>query len=304
MTVTIGIPTYNRKDLLRIMATSLYESDLSMNHNIRIYDDRSVEYGIDELREIFPTAVSIKRNEINLKADKNMYQMYSDFIKTGDDYFFNADSDILFNKDWLNKSMKLAAKTQGVLSLFNAASHKTYKEIDDNLVLKKDVGAAGTLFTKERMLELLRYFNSMDKVKGFDWQWCEYFTGNNVPIFCVKESLVQHIGYTGQNVRYFFDFGRNYKIQSIREGQIVNDIFEKTMDNILEIDTTRIKIEKEREKLENSFLYHLRRCLAIAIKLIIPEKLYQMMKRKIGSKKNGTYPNSNRTESSQPNKNT
>jgi GT2 family glycosyltransferase len=82
-TVTIGIPTYNRRDLLQIMAASLYESDLSTNHHIRIYDDGSTEYNACELREMFPTAVSVVRNKVNIKADKNIYQIYYDFVKQG-----------------------------------------------------------------------------------------------------------------------------------------------------------------------------------------------------------------------------
>jgi hypothetical protein len=276
MAVTIGITTYNRKDLLQIMAASLYESDLPMDHNIRIYDDRSVEYGVDELRRIFPTAISITRNETNLKSDKNIYQMYNDFIKTGDDYFFNADSDIIFKKNWFHKSMRLITKTQGVLSLFNATSHNAHEEIDDSLVLKKDVGSAGTLFTRERMLELLSYFNSMDKVKGFDWQWCEFFIDNNVPIFCVKESLVQHIGYKGQNSGYSFDFGKEYKIETIKDGQIINDVLEKYVDKVREL-------EKERE---NNFVYHIRRCFVIILKKILPETTRNHIKERIERIKN------------------
>jgi hypothetical protein len=95
--------------------------------------------------------------------------------------------------------MELITKTKGVLSLFNSNSHREDEVIDCDLLIKKTVGSAGTLFAKERLQELLEYFNSMDMVKGFDWQWSEYFTSNNIPIFCVRESLVQHIGYKGQN---------------------------------------------------------------------------------------------------------
>jgi hypothetical protein len=270
------------------MATSLYESDLSTNHHIRIYDDGSTEYNACELREMFPTAVSVVRNKVNLKADKNIYQMYYDFVKREEGYFFNADSDIIFNKNWLNISMELITKTKGVLSLFNSNGHREDEVIDCDLLIKKTVGSAGTLFTKERLQELLEYFNSMDIVKGFDWHWSEYFTCNNIPIFCVRESLVQHIGYKGQNSGYFFDLGRNYKINTVKDGQIINDIFEKYIDNIRELEIKRNRIDIEKEINDNNLIYHLKRCIIILVKLIIPPKWYQIIKTKYKSKKNGT----------------
>ena len=109
--VTIGITTYNRRKILEMMASSLYSSDLSFPHNIRIYDDCSTEYGIDELRKIFPTAASISVNHGNIKADQNIFQMHKDFLNTSDTYLFNADSDLLFTKNWLNAALDLIKKT-------------------------------------------------------------------------------------------------------------------------------------------------------------------------------------------------
>ncbi|MDR1222265.1 MAG: glycosyltransferase family 2 protein [Tannerella sp.] len=281
--VTIGIPTYNRKDILKIMAASLYNSSFDIPHNIRIYDDCSTEYGKNELREIFPTAVSIKRNEINLNADKNMYSMYADFLTTGDDYFFNADSDIIFNSQWLNISMELLKKTGiggGVLSVFNANSHPTSKIIDRDLCIKETVGAAGTLFARNRLAELLNHFDSIEYgEKSFDWKWSEYFTSKGIPIYCVNNSLVQHIGYDGQNSNLYFDFGKNYKVGTIEEGQIINDIFEKYADDL------RNKIITKHNELANNLGYHIKRCLIIIVKRLLPKKVFETMKSWIRSSK-------------------
>jgi len=243
--ITIAIPTYNRYDLLKIMSASLYNSDLSIPYNIRVYDDCSTEYGIDELKRIFPNAASININSRNLKADLNMFSFYKDFISSRDKYLFNADSDIIFNKKWLLDGLELLANTDGVLSLFNATSHKTKEIINDKLCIKESVGAAGTLFTRERVGEIINYFSTFPESSlfSFDWKWSNFLTKNNIRIFCTNESLVQHIGYYGQNttIRYrgykliktqktYFDYGRNFKIDSPETGQIVNDIFEKFID--------------------------------------------------------------------------
>jgi glycosyltransferase involved in cell wall biosynthesis len=280
MTITIGIPTYNRKDILKVMAASLYNSALDIPHNIRVYDDCSTEYGYSELKEIFPSAVSIKRNAVNLKADKNMYQMYADFLLTGDDYFFNADSDIIFNRQWLNVAIDLLKKTEGILSIFNANSHSVCKVIDKDLCIKEAVGAAGTLFARERLAELLNNFNSLESAgKNFDWKWSEYFRKRNIPIYCVNNSLVQHIGYEGQNANVYFDVGRNYKVESVEDGQVINDIFERYLDGIREkiIEKNR-EAERKNDELANNFVYHIKRCFIVMVKYFLPKKIFKKIK--------------------------
>jgi len=266
--LTIGITTYNRKKILELMASSLYESDISIPHNIRVYDDSSAEYGIEELKNIFPTAASIKINSNNLKADKNTWQMYHEFLSTSDELFFNADSDLIFGKDWLKTALNLFSRTKGVLSVFNANSHESYQKIDEDLCLKKSVGAAGTLFHRDRLSEFMSNIRSIDMVKAVDWQFSKYFISIGLPIFCVNKSLVQHIGYGGQNTKYYYDFGRNFKIETLNQGQIINDIFEKFVDDI-------------RKSENDNILYHLRRCVVIIIKKLLPEKIFEKLRTKI-----------------------
>jgi hypothetical protein len=276
--LTIGIPTYNRKNILELMASSLYDSILSIPHNIRVYDDCSTEYGIEELRKIFPTAISIKINKVNLKADKNTYQMYHDFLSTSDQLLFNADSDLIFCKDWINTAIKLFEKTNGILSVFNANTHDPYKIIDDELCLKKTIGAAGTLFHRDRLSEFLSNITSPDTLTEIDWRFSEYFNDKKIPIYCVKKSLVQHIGYFGQHTKYYFDIGRNFKIETLKQGQIMNDILEEFIDDIRKIDT-------EREIHNNKISYHLIRCIILLTKRILPVKIYDWLKAKLyGSK--------------------
>jgi len=289
--LTIGIPTYNRKKILEVMASSLYESDISIPHNIRIYDDCSTEYGIEKLKEIFPTATSIKINDVNLKADKNTYQMYHDFLSTSDELFFNADSDLIFKKDWIKTALKLFEKTNGILSVFNANSHESYKIIDDELCLKKTIGAAGTLFHRDRLSEFLANIASPDTLTEIDWQFSKYFNSIELPIYCVKNSLVQHIGYFGQNSKYFFDFGRNFKVETSNQGQIINDIFEKFIDTIRNLEKEKDINDQVINKQNNSFFYHLRRCMFLLIKTILPKKIFNFLKAK--KNKNKTTKNIN-----------
>jgi hypothetical protein len=225
--ITIAVPTYNNLALVKIMSASLYRSDLSIPHNIRIYDDCSAEFDINKLWELFPTAASIHRNPHNVKADRNIYLMYKDFLSTTDEYFFNADSDIIFSKKWLISAFDLLPKTNGVLSVFNAFSHQVKRTFDQDLCIKETIGAAGTMMTRERVTDILRIFDYKDSAKSFDWLCSQYFSSYGIPVYCTNASLVQHIGYHGQNyLSGFFDYGKNFIIEDTEAGQIINDIFE------------------------------------------------------------------------------
>lgn len=269
--ITIGVTTYNRLYLLKTMAASLYQSDISVPHNVRLYDDCSTEYSAEDLKKLFPTAVSIKVNKINMKADENIIEMYKDFLKTDDDYFFNADSDLIFSKNWLTRALELIERTSGVLTLLNANLHGSYKDIDEDLCLKKTIGSAGTLFKRNRIEELINFMNPDKNKKSFDWQFSQFFVEMSVPIYCVKNSLVQHIGYTGQNSHFFFDYGRNFAIESLAQGQIINDILENYIDQIGRL---------EKKRIDDTF-YHLKRFIIIIFKKLLPTRLYHSIRHKL-----------------------
>ena len=269
--ITIGITTYNRKDILEIMAASLYNSDISVPHNIRIFDDCSKEFGMEELKRIFPTAASVSINENNMKADKNIFIMYRDFLVTGDSFLFSADADLLFSKNWLKAAIELVKKTSGILTLFNANSHVPNKILDNDLCLKKTIGNAGTLIHRNRIEEFMKHIGSIENVKAFDWQFSDYFNAMNIPIYSVNNSLVQHIGHIGQNTNFYFDYGRNFKIETLENGQVINNMFECYIDNIRRIDMERT----------GSIWYHARRIIIIIMKKLLPERLFNFIRKKV-----------------------
>jgi len=270
--ITIAIPTYNRYNILRKMSESLYKSNLNFPYSIRIYDDCSKEFGLIELKELFPNAVSIHINEVNLRSDKNIFSIYNDFLSTSDKYLFNADSDLIFNIDWLSKGLELIEKTDGILTIFNASSHPVINNYDDTFCIKKHIGSAGTFFTRSRIEEIINYCKN-NNIKGdysLDWKWSEYFFNNNVRIFCTNKSLVQHIGFTGQNSNYFYDYGKNFKVDTIEQGQVINDIFEQYIDNVCNLESIHKK----------DFKYNFKRCIIIVMRKILPKKLFEKIKEK------------------------
>lgn len=224
--ITIAIPVYNRIDVLEKMALSLYNSNINTcEYSIRVYDDCSNEISIEMLHKIFPNAKSIIRHAKNIGADHNMFYMYNDFLNYDDEYFFNADSDIIFSKNWLQEALDLIQNTDGVLSLFNTRTHAVNTLINKDLCLKEYYGAAGVLLRKDKIIEICNHFSYSD-VKGFDWQWCRYLRRNNTKLYCVNNSLVQHIGLIGQNARLcHYDYGDGFVVDSVINGEIIAELF-------------------------------------------------------------------------------
>lgn len=220
--IIIGIPTYNRLEVLKRMAASFYASDLSKYETeIVVFDDCSTEFGESELREIFPTAKKIIRHEKNLRADGNMFFMYKYFLQTDGQYFFNADSDLIFHKEWLNHIMKNIEKTDGVFNIFNSRIHKTVGNLENGIVIKEMLGAAATFFKRELVERIVK--NVGDTSKSVDWQWSNYFNENNVRLCCSEKSYVQHIGFVGQNSATGADYGYGFEVDSVLNGQILNN---------------------------------------------------------------------------------
>ena len=224
--ITIGITTYNRKKTLERMALSLYESKISLPYHIRIYDDASSQYDEVYLKNLFPDAVSVIRNVDNKGADENIKSMYEHFLTTNDEFFFNADSDLIFSKGWLEKLMRLIPYTDGVLSAFNTNRHKSFKKEVLNGVgveRKEDLGSAGVLFKRSIVELILRELGNIKT--SFDWEWSYVLQNNGISLYSVSESLVQHIGIDGYNSNGCnYDFGDGFLVDSLVTGQILNDV--------------------------------------------------------------------------------
>lgn len=228
MMITIGITTYNRLSILKKMAQSLYESNLIYPYNIRVYDDLSTEFSIDELSSMFPHATTIHRHRSNIGPDKNMYYMYKDFLLSDDQYFFNADADLIFSKKWMELSIELLKNTDGVLSIFNTKNHLSVAK-KNSLCEKMDIGAAGTLFKREHIQKIVDHFKTRENdIHVFDWQWNKFLNENGVRLYSTEMSLVQHIGFDGNNSsKCNFDYGSGFIVDSLNNGQILNDLFEE-----------------------------------------------------------------------------
>lgn len=206
MRITLAIPTYNRKEIVEI--TSLCFKELS-DINIRIYDDRSSEYDLSFLKKVFPTAKEIILRNQNLKADKNMYTIYTDFLNTNDDILIQLDSDMLIGKDFflmVSEISKNILKEEAVYSLYNSNSHEfieenVFKIINKEIFkLKEHIGGACVIFSKKTLEKIIKNIKIKNNdFSNYDYKWSKYLRENNIPIYVSQKSYVQHIGVGGQN---------------------------------------------------------------------------------------------------------
>ncbi len=227
--ITVGITTYNRSNMLRRMACSFYSSERPYQYAVRIYDDASSDFDINWLRKIFPDAVSIYRHSKNVGADANTWYMYNDFLKSGDDILFNADSDLIFSRDWMEEGIRLLELTDGICSIFTTPTHPPISE-GETLHEKKDIGAAGTFFRRDLLERFVKEGNASKSIgsEGIDYQWCRYFRSIGCRIYSSSRSFVQHIGFDGYNSSMDnFDYGEGFHVDSISNGQFINDSIEE-----------------------------------------------------------------------------
>ena len=234
MKITVAIPTYNRPEYIKKCAKSLYQVDGISECNIRIYDDCSTEISGRFLREQFPGAVDIVVRETNLKADRNMAQMYRDFLETGDEIFIGADSDTIFRPDILHMVNELIGETDGVLSLYNSVLHKAISELNiENVpcLVKNHIGAAGTVFAREVIVEVVENIESGEL---YDWRWSEYLQQQGRRLIVTKESYIQHIGLDGENNNVeLFDFGENFDPVTDVNKDILIDLLTNVFDRLI-----------------------------------------------------------------------
>lgn len=227
--LVIGVPTYNRRLIVEKMARSLYMSDITVDCSIRVYDDSSFEYNENDLREMFPTAQMIHRNSLNVGADSNTWQMYLDFYESGENYFLNADSDLIFSSRWMAEALRLIERTDGILSIFNTRTREG-SDYDDELCIKDVLGAAGTIMSREIVGLLIEGRISdpdFQPEKTIDYGFSQYLKKQNIRLFNTKKSYVQHIGFTGYNSRADrFDYGSGFEVDTIFNGQVINDMVE------------------------------------------------------------------------------
>ena len=202
MKVAIGITTYNRRHLVETHAKSLCASGLPRDTAVIVIDDASTDYDVEYLKAIYPEfAVIQRRSENSGGASFAIRDLMARLVETGADAVLLLDSDCIVATNFLKTSLDLLQDTDGLLSLFNTPSHP---EIGRHgaLVLKEHVGSAATLWRSQLAREVL---TAVPPGRQFDWRFCDFLIGGGYKICVMRDSLVQHIGFSeGQHCNFVF----------------------------------------------------------------------------------------------------
>ncbi|MCF2673215.1 glycosyltransferase [Fusobacterium varium] len=237
MKIIMMISTYNRKEILEKSISSLKKVKNLEKFEIQIYDDKSSEYNEQYLKEKIPFAKKITIRNENLKADKNMYMMYKDFLETEGDYLLQADSDMIYNEEFLSIIQKIAKlKEKAVYSLYNSNLHNFFQDIEEKYIdkiefrRKIDIGGACVLFSREIIEEIINNIKIKNEdFTSYDYRWSEYLNSKNIPIYVSKISFIQHLGIGGQNNKKIanIDLGRGFIPSNKEDITILLEYYEK-----------------------------------------------------------------------------
>ena len=193
---------------------SFLKSDFPPNTKIVISDDCSKD---SRVRELLSKIEQPKNAEIEfifretrLGCDRNMVSTMRHALKqTKDQFIITADSDVLYNPQWINKLIEAKESVPkdirlGMLTCFETKSHKVIGDFNELLYDKKTVGGFCAFVNRDLVMhERLNIeawdhsVNSIGRDKGYKF-------------LCTKVSYVQHMGKGKSGNGLSWDTGRNF----------------------------------------------------------------------------------------------
>ena len=164
-------------------------------------------------------------------ADRNAYQMFVDFLETGDDVLVSADSDLLFRPDFITFIQTQLNNTDGFISLYNSAMHDSFRELEiDGItyVEKKEVGAAGSVMTRDIIQMIV---DNIPPGKAFDCRWADFLHKSGKRLLVTRDSYIQHMGLEGFNCNgsTSVDYGLNFYTSDLDDQKVMADFFQQLL---------------------------------------------------------------------------
>ena len=242
MKIFVGIPVCNRLEHLKTLSMSLKQIKGIEKCHIYLFDDASDEFDVDVLRDLFPMA-NVIRNETNLGADRNTFNIYKMFLEREEELLFLCDSDLILHPDCLEVIEDVFPETDGLLSLLNASAHPTIIKTNEQLVIKKSVGSAGLVLSRE-LVEALVASAEEKYTSMWDWYITVYMKQHKKRIIATEKSYVLHTGIDGENSNVLlFDYAMNYECATPFEERIYSQLNETFAQKYLSLgDFEKVKI--------------------------------------------------------------
>lgn len=193
--IVLGITTRGRLPQVEAQGRSLRQCKGIDDVGIVVVDDCNDGYGPKELAQIYPRGARIYRTRRHSGAASLACRIALEALtRTERAVVVILDCDLICAPDFLDTICTFLPRTKGFFSLFNTPSHPVIRNAGDGLLEKDAVGAAGCVMRRQIALEVL---NAVGPGLRFDWRMCAYLKSIDIPVLCLKESAVQHIGFAG-----------------------------------------------------------------------------------------------------------
>jgi hypothetical protein len=193
--IVLGITTRGRLPQVEAQGRSLRQCKGIDDVGIVVVDDCNDSYGPKELARIYPKGARIYRTRRHSGAASLACRIALELMtRTERPVVVILDCDLICAPDFLDTICTVLPRTKGFFSLFNTPSHPAVRNAGDGLLEKDAVGAAGCVMRRQIALDVL---NAVGPGPRFDWRMCTYLKSVDVPVLCLKDSAVQHIGFAG-----------------------------------------------------------------------------------------------------------
>lgn len=195
--IAVVITTKDRIGYVQLCAMAL-EGTIPAR-DIWIYDDGSTEYTSVDLKSWFGEGTNLFTLP-GSKESHSWHQALDHVLSTGRyDVALSLDSDMVVEPSWAQRvSNVLAAKPRFFLSAYHSAEHRT-NSCDGDLCTMKDMGSAGSLWTKEFADEVRNGINHHELQGESDWDVVAFCQKQNIEMKTMKNSAVAHVGMYGSN---------------------------------------------------------------------------------------------------------
>lgn len=205
---------HNRPQYLKQTLESLKKTNLN-NCILCIIDDCSEDKEVANLINNFELSNEI----IKIRNDTNLGIRYSllkgfNILYDKCDYLTNIDSDVIFNKDWIDKLKNIDDiypeyfnNNGTIITGFNCSNKKfNHHKIKKTYPLfhKKDtIGGINMWFNKKIYNDLIKdVLTKGHKNYKWDWEVCDAAHKKNYNILVSNPSVIQHIGINGLSSGY------------------------------------------------------------------------------------------------------
>ena len=229
--LTVAIPFYDRIDLLRHCLRTLSRQTSPQGTGFVAYGDGGFDRrALAVFAEHMPECEVIIRQE-KLGASGNVRSIIEEFAGNPHSRrLLICDSDMIARTDLVETVKRWPARDDLLITAYNSCLHQPSCSDNSLFQQKKSVGSTGTLWTPRLAEEVLKGVAGADH---FDDKFSAFLVAQGVPIRCCNRSLLQHLGFSGENNRYFgtIDFGLNFEPDGPEQHEAMADMLNYIMAN-------------------------------------------------------------------------